>query len=152
MIATKQQEREALQKIRDIVSSLGEDSYLAMSFQGCFEDAEFNIENDWAGSYFQRWQEAQNNAKDLETANQEIQKKLENEMLELDNCKNQLQIAVTKMDQQAKKCMELHDAKTSAEEKINNLEGELHWEKMRVMELKAKLYDYMMTEKENGKC
>lgn len=59
MIATKQQEREALQKIRDIVDSLGEDSYIATAFQGCFEDAKDNIENDWACSPYGRWQEAE---------------------------------------------------------------------------------------------
>ena len=53
MIATKEQERKALAKIRKIVEELGEDSYIATAFEGCFEKAEENIENDWAGSWKQ---------------------------------------------------------------------------------------------------
>ena len=53
MIATKEQEREALKKIRKIVEGLGEESYLRFAFEGCFEKAEENIENDMACSYKQ---------------------------------------------------------------------------------------------------
>jgi len=53
--ATKQQERDALKKIRAIVESLGPDSYIATAFEGCFEDAEQNIENDFALSMKDRW-------------------------------------------------------------------------------------------------
>lgn len=49
-MSTKQQEREALKKIREIVDALGSDSYIATAFEGCFEDAQENIENDWACS------------------------------------------------------------------------------------------------------
>lgn len=55
MIATKEQERKALAKIRKIVEELGEDSYVATAFEGCFEKAEENIENDWAGSWKQEF-------------------------------------------------------------------------------------------------
>lgn len=48
--ATKEQEREALAKIVKIVAELGPDSYLATAFDGAFEDAETNIENDFAFS------------------------------------------------------------------------------------------------------
>ena len=53
--ATKQQERAALEKIRKIVEELGPDSYIATAFDGCFKDAEANIENDWALSMKDRW-------------------------------------------------------------------------------------------------
>ena len=43
-IATKQQERAALEKIRKIVAELGPDSYIATAFDGCFEDAEANVD------------------------------------------------------------------------------------------------------------
>jgi hypothetical protein len=49
-MATKQQEREALAKIRKIVSGLGEQSYIGTAFDGCWEDAEFNIDSDAAFS------------------------------------------------------------------------------------------------------
>ena len=46
--ATKQQERDTLEKIRKMVEQLGPDSYLATAFEGCFDLAAENIDNDWA--------------------------------------------------------------------------------------------------------
>lgn len=48
--ATKEQERETLEKIKAMVAELGPQSYLATAFEGTFEDAETNIENDFAFS------------------------------------------------------------------------------------------------------
>ena len=52
-MTAKDQEREALEKIREIVDGLGEDSYIAAAFEGCFEIAEDNIKNDLACSMAQ---------------------------------------------------------------------------------------------------
>lgn len=49
-MATKRNERDTLEIIRQLVADLGEQSYLATAFQGCFEIAEENIENDFADS------------------------------------------------------------------------------------------------------
>ena len=46
MIPTKDQERSALDQIRKIIESLGPDSYIGAAFEGCFDIAESNIEND----------------------------------------------------------------------------------------------------------
>lgn len=54
-IATKQQERDTLAAIKKMVEELGPQSYLATAFDGCFEDAENNIENDFADSMKARW-------------------------------------------------------------------------------------------------
>lgn len=47
-----------------MVEELGPQSYLAIAFDGCFEDAESNIENDFGDSMKARWlhAEAQRNA------------------------------------------------------------------------------------------
>ena len=42
MVATKEQELKALEKIKKIMADLGEDSYIGMAFEGCFEIAEDN--------------------------------------------------------------------------------------------------------------
>lgn len=60
--ATKAQEREALAEIKAIVEALGENSYLATAFEGCFEDAENNIEDDAAYSMKARWEKAEDDA------------------------------------------------------------------------------------------
>lgn len=57
--ATKQQERDTLAAIRRMVDELGPQSYLATAFEGAFEDAESNIENDFGDSMKARWEAAE---------------------------------------------------------------------------------------------
>lgn len=79
MISTKQQERDALKKIRTIVENLGADSYIGKAFEGCFEIAESNIENDFFNSTKEREQLSENA---LAKANEQIiALKKENEWL-----------------------------------------------------------------------
>ena len=47
---TKQEEREALAKIEQILQAAGPDSYIGMAFAGCCEIARYNIENDFGVS------------------------------------------------------------------------------------------------------
>lgn len=54
MITTKENERNALAQIRKIVEDLGAGSYIGAAFEGCFEIAEENIENDFVCSMKQR--------------------------------------------------------------------------------------------------
>ena len=57
-MTTKEQERKALAKIREIIDGLGENSYISTAFAGCLEDASENIENDFACSMKDRWENA----------------------------------------------------------------------------------------------
>lgn len=57
-MTTKEQERKALAQIRKIVESLGENSYVGTAFEGCFRDAEDNIEDDAAYSMKSRYETA----------------------------------------------------------------------------------------------
>ena len=67
--ATKDQERETLEKIKAMVAELGPQSYLATAFEGCFADAESNIENDFGDSMQRRWE---NSVEELSAAKEEI--------------------------------------------------------------------------------
>lgn len=67
-MTTKEQERKALERIRKIVAELGENSYVATAFEGCFEIAEENIENDFACSMKQRWESAVADAEEFKRA------------------------------------------------------------------------------------
>lgn len=62
MVTTKEQERKALAKIKEIMESLGEGSYVRTAFEGCFEIAEENIEYDFADSMQARLKEAREEA------------------------------------------------------------------------------------------
>lgn len=64
--ATKAQERETLEAIKKMVAELGPQSYLATAFEGCFQDAEDNIEDDAAYSMKARWESAERKAEKLE--------------------------------------------------------------------------------------
>lgn len=69
MIATKDQERKALNKIKDIIASLGENSYIATAFEGCIKVAEDNINNDFACSILQQYEIAEKRIKELQKIN-----------------------------------------------------------------------------------
>ena len=65
-MVTKEQERKALEQIKKIVDSLGADSYIATAFDGCFEDARENIENDFALCMKDRYETERKRAIDLQ--------------------------------------------------------------------------------------
>ena len=58
MQATKEQERKALNKIKNIIEGLGPDSYVGAAFEGCFEIAESNIQNDFLESMIAKYEKA----------------------------------------------------------------------------------------------
>ena len=69
MIPTKAEETQALEKIKKILSGLGnnpDNSYVCRAFDGCVEDAEDNIQNDFAGSWKERAQEKEKVIEKLE--------------------------------------------------------------------------------------
>lgn len=76
-MTTKEQERKALAQIKKIVAGLGEGSYIATAFEGCFEIAEENIENDFGCSMKDRadqWHKvAQNTGEELAEARKRIE-------------------------------------------------------------------------------
>lgn len=145
--ATKQQERDALAKIRQIVDTLGPESYLAIAFEGCFDLAAENIENDWGCSMADRVRRAEKRAaeledkltesvKDYEAAHAAAHAVAEEKDAEIAKLKAQL----TKMQETARwngqRCDEEATAAGEAQRRAEAAEAE-------VIRLKAKLYDYM---------
>lgn len=68
--ATKQQELDTLAAIQKMVEELGPQSHLATAFEGCFRDAENNIENDFGDSYKRRCESLE---RKLDEANETIE-------------------------------------------------------------------------------
>lgn len=95
--ASKQQERDALAEIKAIVESLGEQSYLATAFDGCFEDAENNIDDDAAYSMKDRWESALNESYRQGNIITDLRQKLN--ILELDS--RDLRLAIDRVKQEA---------------------------------------------------
>lgn len=83
-MTTKEQERKALEQIRQIVEDLGEDSYIGMALEGCLEDAEANIRDDAAYSMNGRWQDAEQKVEHLTAENDELRRQLEDARRQLE--------------------------------------------------------------------
>lgn len=154
-MTTKQQEREALQKIREIVEALGEDSYIGMAFEGVFETAEDNIENDFACSLAQQVRSFKDMSAKLTALNKEhtatIEKlRKENVLLagRLHDCMEEHKREVTELREELDEHAKEYQA--SAEEirlNFNNtLEALLKGKDHEIMKLKARLYDLMTKE------
>ena len=75
-LPTKDQEREALEKIKAIIETLGQDSYVATAFEGCIQDAEENIEKDFALSMKDRWLTADRKLNEAYGTIEELRNKL----------------------------------------------------------------------------
>ena len=137
MTATKAQERKALEQIKKIVESLGNDSYIATAFEGCFEIAESNIENDFASSmkglYINELKEKQKAQLELNEA--------------IKRAEDAERIANCKMESADSWCARYHEANDMATKNWNSFrEQEDRAEALELenMKLKAKLYDMMV--------
>ena len=149
-VSTKQEEREALEQIRKIVEALGPDSYVGTAFMGCFEDAEENIENDFAFSMYGRYKSIESEYEDLYKENRELvekMSKLESEIKSQSETVDQLRSSSVEdsntITRQRDAYVELKNTydSTYAEQtaRIKELEQE-------VIVLKAKLYDLIVKE------
>lgn len=149
--ATKQQERDTLEKIRKMVEQLGPDSYLATTFEGCFDLAAENIENDWACSMANRARRAEKRAEELEDKLAESMKDYEAahaaahavaEEKDAENARLKTQLA--QMQETARwngqRCDEEATAAGEALRRAEAAEAE-------VIHLKAKLYDLLVAGK-----
>lgn len=153
--ATKQQERDTLEKIRKIVEQLGPDSYLATTFEGCFDLAAENIDNDWACSMADRARRAEKRVAELEdkltesvkdyeaahAAAHEVAAQKDREIAQLKDRiseKSQAEAACASCQNSLlKKAAEAERIAGEAERRAEAAEAE-------VIQLKAKLYDFMV--------
>ena len=83
--ATKRNEMEALEVIRQMVADLGPDSYLATAFQGCFEIASQNIEFDFADSLQGRLELAEKKLRDEIAEKQKVRDEAQKTIKELED-------------------------------------------------------------------
>lgn len=84
-MATKRNERETLETIRQLVADLGEQSYLATAFQGCFEIASQNIEFDFADSLQGRLELAEKKLRDEIAEKQKVRDEAQKTIKELED-------------------------------------------------------------------
>lgn len=76
-MTTKDQGRQAIEKIRKIVEGLGENSYVGFAMDGILELAEDNIREDTAYSMKERAEIAQKDARKAEKENKDLKAEIE---------------------------------------------------------------------------
>lgn len=135
--ATKQQERDALKKLRKIVAELGSDSYIATALAGCFEIAESNIENDFADSMAERYESAKQDAAHFHEAVNTFSNDLDRAMEEIATLKSELASTREIANHNARQCDEARSEIGEYQRRTEEAEAE-------VVRLKAKLYDYIV--------
>lgn len=144
-MTTKAEEYKALEQIKKIVSALGADSYIAIAFEGCFEVAEGNIDNDFACSMKQRAESAERQAqqkikeaeaskaevKRLEGINKEMRRDLEGTEQTLANERKQNAEEISRLNGIISEC---HRDLEGTGQQIADLKSE-------IIRLKAQVYD-----------
>jgi len=147
-MVTKNDERKALEQIKKIIEKLGEDSYIAIAFEGCFEIAEENIDNDMACSMKQRYEMADKEAWDAQkrhsACSDELTKCIEqNKQLKREiETKDQLLEQERSFKREVKKELEQADREVEKQsdiiEKLNEV---IERQDNEILKLKARLYD-----------
>lgn len=138
-MTTKKQEQEALDQIRKIVESLGEDSYVGTALQGCLEDAQSNIDNDMALSMMGRCEQWEKQAREFGSRINELKGDLKIAKEAIESLEGQLKDARDEVFENAEKLDEEKANVKTAEARTEAAEAD-------VLRLKAKLYDYMTGE------
>lgn len=143
-MATKQQEREALNKITAIIKELGEDSYIAAAFDGCLDVAEQNISNDFMCSMKEQVEGAQREAASLLVENrkqadslQALSEAVAQKQKNIDGRDEQIANLNSIIKMQADRIKELEEGVESSASRVMALENEN-------VHLKARLYDILM--------
>jgi len=134
MAATKNQERKALEEIRKIVAELGEDSYICTAFEGCFEVAEENIENDFACSLKQVADKAQQDADYFKKAADSFSEELEKAQDQIRTLENTIEQMKAKSEESCQTSAKLWNDYRAEQDRADAAE-------QMIIQLKAKLYD-----------
>ena len=145
-MVSKAEEREALKKIRAIVEKLGSDSYVATAFEGCFEIAEQNIDDDSALSYKGRCECLEDEIAEYKAELKKIESESEELVKEAKQFREAYEQAVKNREISVNNCYELNDRLYEAKAENGELKAEIVTLKNKIIELKAQLFDLMYGE------
>ena len=145
-MATKAEERKALEQIRKIIEGLGSDSYIGIAVEGMLEDAAENIENDFALSMKDRvdYQMAEN---------AKLESQLAGIAKDYQQAKNEVELARRTVVDESKRRQEiearLRETEKVADDRLNEIleaKETVRDQADQIIRLKAKLYDLMTAE------
>ena len=145
-MATKAEERKALEQIEKIIASLGPDSYIGMAMDGMIEDAKENIENDFALSMKDRVETEKKKLAIREGQMDKMAKDLLQTRKEKESALTQLQQV---MEERTDLWRRLRETEQTAMENLDSLtvlRDMCKAQEDQILRLKAKLYDFMVNE------
>lgn len=144
-MTTKEQERKVLEQIAKLVEGLGEDSYIGTAFEGCFDIAKQNIENDWACSMKDRAETAERKLNALELRYKQDTEHLQGVKTHLEGKLNECEKRIAGLELSLENAREDKAyAKEEADGLARGMEEALEENealKTEIVNLKAKLYD-----------
>lgn len=140
---TKDEERAVLRKIEKLIKSTEEGSYIRAAFEGCIEDAEENITNDWACSWKDRAASAEHRAEDAEKRKSEAEKAARAAQAELEVAKATVQQEARRADKYCELYTKSLEARNAMTDDTNAAKAEAEALRQQIIELKARLYDFM---------
>ena len=150
-MTTKNDERNALAEIRRIVDSLGPDSYIGMAFDGCWEIASDNIENDFACSMKERWESAREDAAHYHHACVDLTARVDDLNRALDCAEEENASLRREIGSASEERESLHEENSVLRRSLDETEfssrekdAEIDALRDEIVHLKAKLYDYMV--------
>lgn len=147
-MTTKKQERDALQKIREILESLDFDGYVNTAFDGVLEIAESNINNDWACSLKEQVESATAEINRCRAANIDLSDTLQFAKARIAELENSVETERnTRKGIEETLDME-YDESLKLRESLQEAQLNLDAANREIVELKARLYDYMTATKE----
>lgn len=149
-MVTKNDERKALEKIKKIVQDLGDDSYIAVAFEGCCDIAEENIDNDFACSMEQKYNNEHEQVvrllKEISDWNDDYLK----QEAEIERLKEEIETKDQMLETERSFKREVKKELASADREVETLRDIVEHlnevveaQDKKIMELKARLYDYI---------
>jgi len=132
--ATKQQERDTLAAIRKMVEELGPQSYVATAFEGCFEDAEHNIENDFGDSYTRRYESAERKLDEAAETIEQLKNDISLLSSALENERALTKRLERRLEQETVSADDLTDCRQMAENLVEKLRGEVKVSEATILE------------------
>lgn len=155
MISTKDQEKEALKKIKEIVAGLGEGSYVAAAFEGCFEIAEDNIGNDFSRSMKQIADSAREDLEMVYKENRKLERKVQDQAKvltefneERERLNKENKAANERINDLLKERKDILYESAENAQKFDLAKEKNEALKAEIIQLKAKLYDHIIKEQE----
>lgn len=148
-MTSKAQERKALEEIKAILLQLEPDGYVRTAFEGCFEIAESNIDNDFADSMKQRAESAEKKAQEFSRLADERK----NEIERMDGINEELRRDITGTEQvleaerktNGETISHLNGALDECRRDAEGMEQHIKDLENEIIRLKAKIYDLAFT-------